>query len=1254
MWEIYSVGNATFLTEVFRGVARLWSTGNIYVLLSTGLIIGLIWNSLQWAVNQEKAPFPAKGFILSIVFVVGLLGPQSLVDVRVTSKRDFTFEEIHNVPLLPALGGWLITNSGTALADLMSQAFSYVGIENTWKALSPMQNFVSLSDINISDACTPNPADKGFNICKSLTLYLNDCYVKSNNISPSASKNIDAVMNANSKDILANLKVSNVNLFTYSYLVPGNSGGAKMSCPSAWNSINSAMKSTSFKVNMEKSLAAQGLELEEVNVFLKQYSSQGAIPSAESSFDLANTAFLGSVFRDYFTSSDYGRQVSRAMFDTMRQRQLANASKKEYWMENAEVMQSFLEALTVFLTPFLGLVLAISGQGLMAVGQYFAAWMFVQLWSVMIVLVNLFTALAMTNRFTDAVSAGKNQFTLSAIDSQFATANSYIGMAGMLYTFIPAICVFVLYRGVHAMQGMSRQAMADPNINAQRLSPDTGATYQNGGAQFGNQTSQLQVPTGRHIGGDVLASSSIGTMSANSSMGSGATTGAQQASHLSNSYASNAQKALDNVFGKASSGNYDFNASETSTFTAGTTSEYASAAQKAITDATNLTDKQAQQLIASGAVSGNVGAGFSLGFSGTSPSGIFGKIGAQANAELRASLGLNGTSSAEQQASLQESLGLTDSQIDKINSNLSRITTGSESTGFSDTASIQNSVKEAYGNTRQAQALEQQGTMLSDLASSSSQVSGSQNIDMASLAQSLKGQTLESYLSAQDPSLWERIQNSSIDGQTGGQWLENKSVEYGAERQSVSNNPVGDGRAMALKEFLKQNDQIDMKKDADGNSVGIDIGKETRDAELNRDIFGALSANGIGGSAAAAEIYDNKVATFNNMEEVANKVTAGSAALESGAPNLKESQQFNAEYNAGQEQSTAQVHDAKTTAESGRSGAETAHTAHENEFNHQGEQLTDGGVPGIAQEQLVRLDEAGETLKEQNASVRGLLDASSNITTTVADEVKPNGETAFNNFVETQVKSGGDISSYRPEYGKAIDTISKLDAFSTQSMEERLLTNYTTDDRIASRVPDEFSNAQEMINVLSNDQLMTEILGKNEDGSYGSNPSSKFDNDTITMLSEGANWLRDYENDPIARSPVIEHALARADDQEGDAARTYLHAMENLGFIQEATSGSDGKFFNTDNENASRDLSRILDAQESSNGNMRDDFIDNLAIGVDQEKTLGISSERDKVTGQLDRIEEMAGTMSESGLLSGDQQSYIYEFISDSRARIGE
>lgn len=213
-------------------------------------------------------------------------------------------------------------------------------------------------------------------------------------------------------------------------------------------------------------------------------------------------------------------------------------------------------------------------------------------------------------------------------------------------------------------------------------------------------------------------------------------------------------------------------------------------------------------------------------------------------------------------------------------------------------------------------------------------------------------------------------------------------------------------------------------------------------------------------------------------------------------------------------------------------------------------------------------------------------------------------------------------------------------------------------DRLASMDGDKARDAQEMINVLSNDQLMTTILGKDENGRYGEGTDESkrlFDQNTLAKLSEGANWLQDY-NPGSTETKAVTQAIENSEQVEGDAVRTYLTAMQSLGVMQQASSGSDGKLFSYETINAAEDIESILSIQETGRGKYA--MIMDLSDGTTM--TSGTywypagdrEGSRDSITARLNTIEEMAQNM--GALLNPEQKAYIDQIIENVRVRIKE
>lgn len=1133
-FEIFSVGNPAFLIEIFAGISRLWSTNDIYLFLGTGLILGLIWSSFQWAIDQDKSPFPAKGFILSIILVVGLLGPQSLVDVTVISKRDNSFQDVSNVPLLPAISGWLITNSVSYLADGFAQAFSIVGVDNTWSAFSPIQHFVGLASMNYESVCTPYlNAEKSFNICKSMNLYLEECFTRSNLLEDGKSDPVEAIFKVKPDDLMSTIQTTNKALQTTYFLDPTGTAtqGVMSSCTIAYAKLDEAIKSPVFNDVLDKSSKVQGIDLNEVQIFVDQQTSQGTMPEAESSLTLSKAMFLKSQFMNYFPNSNYGNHVAKGMFDTANQRHLANAQKKEYWMENAEIMQSFFEALAVFLTPFIGLTLAISSKGLMAVGQYMMVWVFVQMWTIMIVLVNGFMGMAMTARFTEGVVAGESVFSLTAIDSQFATANSYISMGGMLYTFIPAICVFVMYRGVHAMQGMASKSMADPSIKSERFAPDTGATYSSGTASYGNQNSQHMNNTGDYNRGDRTMSSSAGDIIAGASAGSGATNGQAAINKASEIVSQQKSAAIQEMYQAGNSGSSDSSIGSQTQSTVGSKEAFMAQTSEAIKQATDMDISQAQRLVANGNV--EIGADGKVGFNKAGN-------GVSLGAKVKVAMGVDDQASQSSKESFAKTLQQAESKSTEINAALSKIQTAGDGTQFSESAQFTESTSRAAQLAKQEAVLSEQSASVGSMNTSSGQVSQSTKIDAATMTRQLDGQSIEDYLKSGNPNAWEQITSAQTQTEngpiSGDQRIENLTAERMETRKGYSATPYAEAKAYALMDYVKENDRLDT------SSKGVDFDKEMKDNSINQGIFDALQSHGVEGAAQASAIYENRGANLQQMQNTTSAIL--------GDYELKDVMGEHASVSdiAGSNQATipnsdsikgdvsGKVESAQTSTANGQAAVTAASAVGKAQFVEDGQSIANVGT--VSNEDIAKLDRATENLRDTHLNT-GVLGAVQGVAGDVADYFSGSAGENMNNFIVSSTNNGTIPTSVNDDYHIGMEKLNELGVVNSKVFDEGLQDTQGTTQGTAMEY--------EAVLALISDQKMVDSIV----GTDGTNGSDAFSSEQKEQLSKANQWYQNYSQSG-EESARIDEALERTSAREGDVVGSYVNALENRGMISEA------------------------------------------------------------------------------------------------------
>jgi hypothetical protein len=1177
MYEVYSVGNPQFLIEIFNGIARLWSTNDVYLFLSMGLLLGLIWNFFQWGINQDKAPFPAKGFIISLIMVYGFLGPNSLVDVRVISKRDLTFQEINNVPLLPALSGWIITSTGTALADIFSQAFTVVGVDNTWEAMSPLQNFVKLQSASFSSICNTSESST-IELCSSLKTYLRDCYSMANSITPGSVTPWADVAKKPPQDILAALKVTHPSLYTQVSLDSSSSTPVVMSCSNAYTLLKSQMdNNATFQNSLKDDLTNQGIDVDKVGVFLQQNSDEVGV--AMSALDLAKEQFYTSVFRDYLKGNPVADNAAMTMFDAQNKRWWDNASKKELWMENVEVMQTFFEALIVFLTPFLGLALAISGNGLMAVGQYLAAWLFIQLWTVMLVLVNGFTAMAMSHRFTDSGTVGKNPFSLSSIDSQFTTAQTYISVSAMLYTFIPPICMFILYRGVHSFQGMMNKATADAPVESNRMAPNVGATVNNGAAAYGTQTSTFNSPTGTSLRGDNQVQTSMEDISVSKTASQSASLLANRIHSVSDGIQQQMTAARQSIWGTESSGSHT-NASGSSTqYTATNARDALNAAAQTVQEVMHVSFSEAQKIIASGGADSKLSAAFGMKFGKTGG-------GVELGAALKASLGMSDEDARQTSTNFQKQLAGNTQLSNRLSNALSHIKTTSNAFSNSEVAKIGENANRAQSLAHQKSTLDAQSAALNKLVTFNNSMQSQSKLDVNMMANKFgkgSGNMLEELAAGNRElsTLMQGMNNKEIlDGlnqdrapsqqyKSLDDYFQQRTGIHENERRSKSGNYHNEARANALTDFINDLGKINGSVSAEG--VQMPTAAEQNQNKLALGILNALSEQGINGAAAAAQNVQYQSGVLNEIGQVDRNYHDGKNTLG------KQEQQNGVDINQGvninpQIQSTNSQNAANTT---GRQAGDlvpeqeaNGNVNNEQQTEHlrqQAEQVGQAASGATAnaetqvnnnQTDLIATNKVGEVLKQATAEGQKLIAGSG--AKGYADAVFEMSKTSEGQQVIRDAVNSNQF--------KGMEYIANLDT--SVNAGSQILKDLN-----GNKIHKD--NASSAIALLSNDKVMGQFFDSN--GNF-TQLGSSLDGTTQDNLKAAHDWYMGYKNSGEVSGAVNEAAHSQDARESDTGGKALAYALEHGSIAATAEASHPGKVFGY-GSNTEGAIQQILDEQ---------------------------------------------------------------------------
>ncbi|WP_295396663.1 conjugal transfer protein TraG N-terminal domain-containing protein, partial [uncultured Thiodictyon sp.] len=120
MWDIYSIGDAAYLTAVLNAVAMLSGSGNMHALAGIGFLVGFMLIMFQ-GIIQARPP-QLQHMLVAWVVYMGMFGPT--VKVSVQDVYSGAVRVVDNVPLGPAAIGGLMSGIGYGATRLFEQAFS--------------------------------------------------------------------------------------------------------------------------------------------------------------------------------------------------------------------------------------------------------------------------------------------------------------------------------------------------------------------------------------------------------------------------------------------------------------------------------------------------------------------------------------------------------------------------------------------------------------------------------------------------------------------------------------------------------------------------------------------------------------------------------------------------------------------------------------------------------------------------------------------------------------------------------------------------------------------------------------------------------------------------------------------------------------------------------------------------------------------------------------------------------------------------
>ncbi|AZL83378.1 hypothetical protein EIJ81_00495 (plasmid) [Aliivibrio salmonicida] len=515
--EIWTSGDIAFLEVIFTGIGHMFENSFVMTGIMISFILNLFYGIMSGILSKGQPnllPFVQALMIWLIFF-------SSEVKVSINKVNVGSRVIAGEFPVGLVFPAHLISTFGVKMADEfriniipvdtgLGFTTSNVFLEN---GITPIKALLEMRRVRIGAVSTalniPGSAgDEGSGLQGAITDYITQCMEKYslleefNGAAPSNNAvNRMFELSWTSNSPWEKLKVPEPG---WPFITSLSGQPLISNCSDGWQEINQALNyradqmskvfmTRGLSTNLDaKSMADQLMNIEAVAIALDPNvgaAAMGVMAKTQWVSELASGACKDSALLGLDQV-----QSCRAQYDAIQERRFAEAGKSDAWGEMVLPMVTFVEGFIYALMPVMVFVAITAGAaGLGMVIKYMTAIVWVGLMPVCQVLVDAYLNVYF-NKFLISIKtdvSGSTMFSPNSMSNEWTELESFVAFAGTAQAMVPALAMFVLFAGVHAMQGlaggMANGGVGKPGANH----ANQGATVQDDTVKYGNQGSTL-------------------------------------------------------------------------------------------------------------------------------------------------------------------------------------------------------------------------------------------------------------------------------------------------------------------------------------------------------------------------------------------------------------------------------------------------------------------------------------------------------------------------------------------------------------------------------------------------------------------------------------------------------------------------------------------------------------------------------------------------------------------------------------------
>lgn len=474
-FTIYSVGSAVYLEEVLNSVAMICGTGDIESLAKIGFAIGALILGFQAVFNNTAIPF--QKLLICLILYMAMYGPSGRAIIEDVYDGDVAV--VDNVPLGPLAVGSIISNIGYNLTNLFEQAFSTPAmtkygfadpIETLMKVRSVTGNLMSIPSFT-------NGLGANKNLVNSWSNYFRECTL------PMLGTDLQDYADLyRSNDPMAAARFSSS--VYYTQIFDGPAGGRTLNCSDAHTALVNLTDSATDNVMSE--IATAGFKRPGKSVDPDAVTSRigDSLYALNMSATDARAYTMASVLYPIFLQAPGQKAVEDLqgsygvmMGQAMAQQNTQWAAEGTQFTKYVRPFMTFFEGLIYAITPLMAFLITMGGFGIGLISKYLMLLAWMMLWMPALAIVNLYTVSSTASAMesilqTSSFDVGGTGVSFEMLKQMGPALEQAIGVAGLMASSIPAICLFLVSGTAIAASGIAGRMSGSDQINEKIASPD--------------------------------------------------------------------------------------------------------------------------------------------------------------------------------------------------------------------------------------------------------------------------------------------------------------------------------------------------------------------------------------------------------------------------------------------------------------------------------------------------------------------------------------------------------------------------------------------------------------------------------------------------------------------------------------------------------------------------------------------------------------------------------------------------------------